>query len=165
LDPLTLRVLAFSAASWVSAVSCSVASAWHVRRLTRHDPPSLDEVRVRLAKASSEGEAQSVKSELREERTEAERALSLATLVPRSLARVALASGTALALTSMASGLGQSGPLLVAGAAAGFAGGFVGMIACTAFGRQAKGRATEMRRHWKRASEAAEQWTPGKASG
>jgi hypothetical protein len=166
LDPLLVRVLTFSAGGWLSAGVCTLASARHVRRLLRYAPPSVDEVRARLASAGSESERGSLVLDLREQRAEAERALSLATLLPRTMARVALASGTALALTSLAHGLPTAGPALTAGAAVGFAGGFLGMVSCSEFGRQAKGRAGEMRQNWKRAAETAErEWTRGKASG
>jgi hypothetical protein len=107
-----------------------------------------------------------LRAELRDAQREAERALSLATLLPRSLARVALATGTALSLTTLARGLPLAGPELVIGAAGGFVGGFVGMIGCTAFGRQARTLATELRQSWKRVRDGVDrEWTPEKASG
>lgn len=166
MEPVALRVVAFSAAGWVSAALCAAVAGWHVRRLARHAPPELDAVRAELERAGSERERDVFRFELHERRAEAERALSLAALLPRSLARIALASGTALALTSLAKELPFAGPALVAGATVGFVGGFAGMVACAAFGRQAKSLATEMRQHWKQVSRVADrQWTPGKASG
>jgi hypothetical protein len=166
LDAVAVRVLAFSAAGWVSAAICVGAAGWHVRRLRRHAPPSLETVAGELARSGSETEREAIRAELRERRADAERALSLATLVPRSLARIALASGTALALTSLAKQIPFAGPALVGAAGIGFIGGFAGLLGCTAFGRQAKSLATEMRQHWKKVGRVADgQWTGGKASG
>jgi hypothetical protein len=166
LDPLVVRVLAFSSAGWLSAAVCAFAAGWHVRRLARHAPPPVEAVRKELARAGSDAEREMFRADLHERHAEALRALSLATLLPRSLARIALATGTALALTSLAKELPFAGPEVVAGAAVGFIGGFVGMMACTGFGRQAKSLAAEMRQHWKQVARVADgQWTPGKASG
>ncbi|HEX5101728.1 MAG TPA: hypothetical protein VFV94_19585 [Polyangiaceae bacterium] len=166
MEPLTLRALGFAVGGWLSAGACVVASAWHVRRLARRAPPVVDEVRARLRQAGSPAERDLYRMELREDQREAERALSLATLLPRSLARVALATGTALSLTTLARGLPLAGPELVAGAAGGFVGGFVGMLGCAAFGRQARSVAVELRQRWKRVHELVErEWTREKASG
>ena len=166
MEPVAVRVLALSSAGWVSAALCAAAAGWHVRRLARHAPPPLETVRAELARSGSDAERALFRTELHERRAEAERALSLATLLPRSLARVALASGTALALTGLARELPFAGPELIGAAAVGFVGGFVGMIACAAFGRQARSLALEMRQHWKQVMRIADgQWTPGKASG
>jgi len=166
LEPLTLRAFGFAVGGWLSASACVAASAWHVQRLGRRAPPAADDVRARLGRAGSPAERELLRAELHEDHREAERALSLATLLPRSLARVALATGTALSLTTLARGLPLAGPELVLGAAGGFVGGFVGMIGCTAFGRQAKSVAAELRQGWKRVLEVAErEWTREKASG
>jgi hypothetical protein len=165
-EPLTLRALGFAVGGWLSATACVAASAWHVSRLGRRAPPLVEEVRARLAGAASAAERELFRAELREDQRAAERALSLATLLPRSLARVALAMGTALSLTTLARGLPLAGPELVLGAAGGFVGGFAGMLGCTLFGRQARSLATELRRSWKRVLEFAErEWTREKASG
>lgn len=166
MDPVAVRVLAFSSAGWVSSALCVVAAGLHVRRLARHAPPALAAVQAELAQARSDAERAILRAELHERRTEAERALSLATLLPRSLARIALASGTALALTSLAREIPSAGPELIAGATIGFIGGFAGMLVCAAFGRQARSRASEMRQHWKRVARVADgQWTPALGSG
>jgi len=166
LDALTLRALGFAAAGWLGALACTVASAWHVRRLARHAPPSLDEVRARSLTLATDADRQLFRAELGEEQREAERALSLAVLLPRSLARISLATGTAAGLTTLARGLPLAGPELVAGAVGGFAGGFVGMMVCATFGRQAKSLASALRQRWKRVVEAVDrEWTRAKASG
>ncbi len=90
---------------------------------------------------------------LREERNEAERLLSLATVWPRSLARISLASGTALAVTSLAKGLGTPGSRLPGGMLE-FSAGFVGMLVCAGFGRQARDVAAKHRQAWRDALRA-----------
>ena len=166
MDPVSVRVLALASAGWVGAALCAVAAGFHVRRLARHAAPPLEAVQADFARAESLSERELFRAELRERHAEAERALSLATLLPRSLARVALASGTALALTGLAKQIPLVRPELVASAAVGFVGGFAGMVVCAAFGRQARSLATEMRHHWKKVARVADgQWTPGKASG
>lgn len=166
MDALTLRALGFAAAGWLGAAACAVASAWHVRRLARYAPPSVEVVLTRGAGLASETDRQLLRAELGEEQREAERALSLAVLLPRSLARVSLATGTAFSLTTLARGLPLAGPALIAGAVGGFLGGLVGMTACAAFGRQAKAVAGELRQRWKRLPLAMErEWTRAKASG
>lgn len=166
MDALTLRALGFAAAGWLGAVACALASGWHVRRLARHAPPTLEEVLARRAELVSETERELLRTELGEERRGAERALSLSVLLPRSLARVSLATGTAFSLTTLARGLPLAGPGLIAGALGGFVGGLFGMMACAAFGRQARSLAAELRQDWKRLLVAVEQeWTRAKASG
>lgn len=140
-------------AAWFVAVACSFVSAWHLRRLARLAPPSRSEIRARLAAQASAGERSEIVQALREERNEAERMLSLATVWPRSLARISLASGTALAVTSLAKGLGTSGSRLPGGMLE-FSAGFVGMLVCAAFGRQARDVAAKHRQAWRDALRA-----------
>jgi hypothetical protein len=135
-------------AAWFAAATCGLISAWHLRRLGRLAPPSRTELRARLAAQGSAAERSELVQALREERSEAERLLSLATLWPRSLARISLASGTALAVTSLANGLGPSGGRLPGGMLE-FSAGFVGMLVCAAFGRQARDVAVKHRRAWR----------------
>jgi hypothetical protein len=140
-------------AAWFAAASCGLISAWHLRRLLRLAPPTRNEVRARLAAQASAAERAEVVQALREEGSEAERLLSLATLWPRSLARISLASGTALAVTSLAKGLGTSGSRLPGGLLE-FSAGFVGMLVCAAFGRQARDLAAKLRQAWRDALRA-----------
>nr|UXE44734.1 hypothetical protein Hi04_10k_c3120_00036 [uncultured bacterium] len=165
MDPLTPRLLPLAAAGWLAAALCAGVAASHLRRLSRHAAPPLEEVRGRLARAANDAERALARSELLQDAAEAQRALSLAVLLPRSLSRISLASGTALALTTLARGVSHAGPPLPLGALLAFTGGFAGMIACAAFGRQANALASEMRQHWKRVTRAVEQWTPAKTSG
>lgn len=113
-------------------------------------------MRARRETLATDADRLLFRAELDEERREAERALSLAVLLPRTLARISLATGTAAGLTTLARGLPLAGPELVAGAVGGFAGGFVGMMMCAAFGRQAKSLADQLRQGWKRVAEAVD---------
>jgi hypothetical protein len=135
-------------AAWSAAVVCALLSAWHLRRLSRLAPPSKNELRARLAVTASVAEREELVAELREQHGEAERVLSLATLWPRSLARISLASGTALAVTSLAKGLGSSGTRLPGGMLE-FSAGFIGMLVCAAFGRQARELTAKLRQGWR----------------
>jgi hypothetical protein len=153
-------------AAWLSAAACAVAAARHLKRLALHAPPAPDEVRSRLAASRDEAQRAEWLLDLRERQLDAGRALSLATLVPRSMARVALASGTALALTGLAKGLPLRGLELVFAAGASFTAGVVGMVVCAGLGRQARERAAEMRSSWKRVSRVIDgEWTQAKSSG
>ena len=116
-------------------------------------PPERSEIRARLAAQASASERSEIVQALREERSEAERMLALATVWPRSLARISLASGTALAVTSLAKGLGSSGSRLPGGMLE-FSAGFVGMLVCAAFGRQARDVAAKHRQAWRDAVRA-----------
>jgi hypothetical protein len=134
--------------AWLAAAACVSLSAWHVRRLGRYRPPSRTELRARLETPETATPDAALEDELRERAEEAERALAFATLLPRSLARISLATGTALALTSLARGIGTGATRVPAGAIE-FAAGFTGMIVCTIFGRQAKVLAQELRQGWR----------------
>jgi hypothetical protein len=140
-------------AAWFAAATCALLSAWHLRRLSRLQPPSRSEIRARLAGQASAAERSEVMEWLGEAQSEAERVLSLATLWPRSLARISLASGTALAVTSLAKGLGSGGSRLPGGILE-FSAGFVGMLVCAAFGRQARDVANKLRQGWRDALRA-----------
>lgn len=137
-------------AAWFVAVGCGFLSAWHVRKLTRLAAPARAALRSRFDAISDAGERSAVLEALREEQRDVERELSNATLWPRSLARISLASGTALALTSLARGLGAGAGRLPGGLLE-FSAGFVGMLVCAAFGRQAKDAAGQLRQGWREA--------------
>jgi hypothetical protein len=136
--------------AWFVAVACALLSAWHVRKLARLAAPARAELRSRFEAMSGASERSAALVALHEEQRDAERELSSATLWPRSLARISLASGTALAVTSLARGLG-SGAGHLPGGMLEFSAGFVGMLVCAAFGRQAKGAATQLRQGWREA--------------
>lgn len=150
---ISLPALGLVFVAWLAAAACVALSAWHVRRLARFVPPTRAVVSARLASLSSERERAEAVQALREEQSDAERQLSLAILWPRSMARVSLASGTALAVTSLAEGLDANGPRLPGGMLE-FVAGFVGMMMCAAFGRQAKAAAGKLRQGWRDALRA-----------
>jgi hypothetical protein len=139
-------------AAWLTAGACTAISARHVRRLGRMAPPAVPGPASR-ALATAE-ERRTARELLAEQQSEAERHLALAELWPRSMARISLASGTALAVTSLAKGLGaRTGGL--PGGMLEFVAGFAGMAMCAAFGRQAREQARDLRRRWRDALKMA----------
>jgi hypothetical protein len=84
-------------------------------------------------------------------RDEATRMLALATLLPRGMARIALATGTALAVIALTRyGKEGIGPATI-GAFASFSGGACGSALAAWSGRRARELATTARHEWKRA--------------
>lgn len=140
--------------AWFAAGACIGLSAWQLRRLARHRAPTRATLTAELAAATGDERAR-LEEDLRERADDAERALGLATLLPRSLARVSLATGTALALTSLAKGIGTAAALVPAGVVE-FVAGFAGMTGCTLIGRQAKSLAGELRLGWREALKLAQ---------
>jgi hypothetical protein len=163
-------VMSLVGAAGACAVGCSVMSTRHLARLRARRSPGVPELVARAERAAGDGEPRELRLlELAEELAEAERALGLATLLPRSLARVALASGTSLAVFALL----QRGsvPLAVAvgGALVAFACGAMGASACGVIGRRAREEARtareEWRRHFREASRALgapPEWTRGR---
>jgi hypothetical protein len=149
-----LALVGLIVAAWVAAALCVFLSARHVRRLSRHAAPGRAELASRLQALTGAAQRAELHSELCERAEEADRALGLATLLPRSLARISLATGTAIALTSLAKGIG-SGLTRVPSGLLEFAAGFAGMVACSYFGRQARALATEIRLGWRAALKVA----------
>ena len=89
-------------------------------------------------------------------RDEATRTLLLASLVPRSMARIALASGTAFAVLALATYANDDARAATVAGFGAFAGGIFGSAASAAFGRRARASAEAARREWKRALKLAE---------
>jgi hypothetical protein len=145
-----VQLLGLVVVAWVAAALCVFLSARHVRRLSRHAAPGRAELAARVQALTGAEQRAELQAELRERAEDADHALALATLVPRSLARISLASGTAIALTSLAKGLG-SGLTRVPSGLLEFAAGFAGMVACSYFGRQARDLAAEIRLGWRAA--------------
>ena len=89
-------------------------------------------------------------------RDEATRTLALATVLPRGMARIALATGTAFAVVALArtstDGLGPA----TLGAFGAFMGGALSSSVAAWFGRRARDLAAAARNDWKRALKAAE---------
>jgi hypothetical protein len=163
LDLLARLPLLFAA--WLGPALCVLVAAWRVRSLGRVRAPRPGDLREQLRRASSPAEREEVRQELRENRRDAERALAMAALWPHSLARVSLATGTALAVAILAQH-GESLAERLVPATVAFVGGFAGLTGCAIFGQQAKGLASKLRQGWRDAEEtAAREWTQGRGSG
>ena len=139
-----MRVVCIVIAAWTSGLACIGVSIWHTRRVERMRSPG---VATLLERAREAGEADFARAELRELGSEADRALALAHLVPRSLTRVALTSGTALGVLVLATG-GALG-LHVIGALLAFAGGALGTLGSAIFGQRAKAVAHVAKAEWR----------------
>jgi hypothetical protein len=148
------QAVALAAAAWLISALCIGFSLRAVRRLTRLVPPNPVELAARLRALASPAEEAAAREAFEQELGEAQRTLLFAELWPRSLARISLASGTALAITSLARGLGAGGAALPLGLIE-FVAGFTGMALCSTFGRQAKEHAAGLRRRWRDAAKAA----------
>ncbi len=117
--------------------------------------PGAEALVERARKAAEDAPQESrdalARLELNLVRDEASRTLALATLLPRGMARIALASGTAFAVLALtrqgAEGIGAA----TVGAAAAFTGGAFGSASAAWFGRRAREVATNARGEWKRA--------------
>ena len=149
LTPLALPLLA-----WLGPALCVGLAAWQVRKLTQGRAPGREALTERLKGVESAEGREELRQELREERRDAERSIALSGLWPHSMARVSLATGTALAVATLAQ---KEGALAghVLSASVQFIGGFAGMAGCSLFGQQAKVRAAELRRGWREAVEMA----------
>jgi len=148
------EAVALAVAAWLIAGACIGISVRATRRLGRLVPPAPAELGARLRGLASAAEKTAAREAFEQELGDVQRSLLLAELWPRSLARISLASGTALAVTSLAKGLGAGGAALPGGLIE-FVAGFTGMAVCATFGRQAKERATDLRRRWRDAAKAA----------
>jgi hypothetical protein len=130
-----------------------------VKRIERHACPGAEALVARArdqAKDAPPGSEDALALlELELIRDEANRAFAIATLVPRGMARVSLASGTAFALLSLAVYMKEGLLISTGSATAAFLGGAVGSAVAAAFGRRARDLATSLRGDWKRAYTAA----------
>ena len=147
----TLSLIVLTA--WASALACAALAGWHVKKLERLSCPGakalVERARAAAKEAPVEQRRAAERAELADVRAEASRALALATLVPRGMARIALASGTALGVLVLARQAGGAGLPPVAGAVLAFAGGVAGSALSAAFGRRARERAAVFRARWK----------------
>jgi hypothetical protein len=154
----------------VCAAGCATASAMHLARIRSRRSPGVPELLRRAEEAAGNDAPSELRlMELVDLHAEADRVLGLATLVPRSLARVALASGTSLALLVLMQRTSVGTTAAVSAALAAFASGAVGAGVCAILGRQARevGRAgrEDWRRHFREASRALgapAEWTRGR---
>ncbi|HEY3496163.1 MAG TPA: hypothetical protein VGK73_15800 [Polyangiaceae bacterium] len=143
MDPLA-RVGSIVVAAWTSGLACVAIAFWQARTIERRRSPGVEALLDRV-RAAGEGFAE---VELRELGSEAERSLALAQLLPRSLTRVALTSGTALAVLVLAAG---GGPVVlhVTGALVAFSGGAVGMAGSALLGQRARAAASVAKAEWR----------------
>jgi hypothetical protein len=150
-DSSIVRVASLAGTAWLTTSACIALAVWHARRVRARASPGVDAlVRELREGAVGPGGLEFARSELSSRQAEAERALTLATLLPRSLARIALASGTALALLQLTiAGEGRTMSSIV-GALAAFVAGLFGSMTSAWFGREARERARTARAEWKR---------------
>jgi len=135
-------------------------AARHAKRLERFRCPGAEALVERARKDAGDAPPETRNALARLEldliRDEATRTLALATLLPRGMARIALATGTALAVVALTRyGKEGIGPATI-GAFVSFAGGACGSTLAAWSGRRARDLATAARHEWKRAlTEAA----------
>jgi hypothetical protein len=128
--------------------------------MERFDCPSAEALVERARSSATDAPAETrdalARLELELIRDEASRTLALATLLPRGMARIALATGTAFAVLALAryskDGIGPA----TAGAFAAFSGGAVSSAIAAWFGRRARDHASRARSEWRRALKLAE---------
>jgi hypothetical protein len=89
-------------------------------------------------------------------RDEANRLLALATIVPRGMARIALATGTGFAVIALARYATDGVVSALLGGAIAFSGGGLAASIAAAFGRRARDRVRDFRSDWKQALRRAE---------
>ena len=151
MDSPILRVASLAGAAWLASFACVAIAAWHAQRVRHRASPGVDAlVRELRDGAAAPGGVDFARSELSSRRIEAERALTLATLLPRSLARIALASGTAVALLQLTTAGEARTMSSIVGALAAFIAGLFGSVTSAWFGREARERARTARAEWKR---------------
>jgi len=130
------------------------------RRLERFVCPGAKALVERARNAADDAPAETREAFARIEldviRDEATRRLAVATLVPRGMARIALATGTAFAVLALARYASDGLVPATAGALAAFVGGALSSSVSAAFGRRARDRARTFRSDWKRALKLAE---------
>lgn len=140
--------MVYAILSWLSAFAC-IAAVWsRARRLGRIALPSSAVLvaRVRSADCADPEEARlRARMDLDELLLEVDKETRVGAELPRSLARVSLASGTALSLLALIQSM-PSPAWLPVGAA--FLGGFAGLSGASGFGRVADARARAAREHW-----------------
>jgi hypothetical protein len=135
-------------------------TARHAKRTERGACPGVQAIVERARSAASDAPAEArddfARLELGLIRDEATRTLALATVLPRGMARIALATGTAFAVLSLARAATDGLVFATLGAALAFTGGALSSSIAAWFGRRARDRAASARNDWKRALKAAE---------
>ena len=146
--------------AWASGLALVFLTARHARHIERHACPGptalVERARNAAADAPSETRAEFARLELDLIRDEATRTLAVATLLPRGVARIALATGTAFAVLCFARYASDGFAVAALGAFAAFTAGGVSSTIAAGFGRRARDRAQNFRSDWKRALKLAE---------
>lgn len=125
---------------------CVGAAARQVQSITRVELPSAAELLARIDALLPPGAAaEQRRAELDEAISDVDRSTRGVSELPRALARIALAGGTALALGALASHPDLE-HLPSAGAA--FGAGVVGAVCVAHLGRLASARSRKAREHW-----------------
>lgn len=147
-------------AAWASGAVLAYVTARHAKKMERFDCPGaealVERARDQAADAPPETRDALARLELELIRDEASRTLALATVLPRGMARIALATGTAFAVLALAR-YGKEGitPATI-GAFVAFTGGAASSSVSAWFGQRAREHASRARSEWKRALKLAE---------
>lgn len=140
--------MVFAVVAWLVASVCVALVSARVRRLGKLELPSVPALVERVeslgGSATTElgGDSRFWLDELVRD---VDRETRVGSELPRSLGRVSLASGTALALLALIDRPGA--PSWVAAVVA-FTAGVVGTVVVSLLGRLADGRARQVREHW-----------------
>jgi hypothetical protein len=141
-----LSALAFGVAL-ASSTACSAVSVRALITLREHAPPSVEALEARALEEAGGGTARYL---LESEKRSAAHAIALLALRPRSMARIALASGTATSLLALADAIttpARSALWLGLGC---FIAGCVAALTCMQLGRSASIARLEFRDEWNR---------------
>ena len=146
--------------AWVSGATFAFVTARHAKKMERFDCPGAEALVERARKAALDAPLETrdalARLELDLIRDEAGRMLALATVLPRGMARIALATGTAFAVLALARYDKEGIAPATLGASLSFAGGALSSSVAAWFGRRARDHASRSRADWRRALKLAE---------
>ena len=147
-------------AAWVSGATFALVTARHAKKMERFECPGSKTLVERAREAALDAPAETrealARLELELIRDEAGRMLALATVLPRGMARIALATGTAFAVVALARYQKEGIAPATIGAFGAFLGGAVSSAVAAWFGRRARAHAARSRADWRRALKLAE---------
>jgi hypothetical protein len=154
-----------AAVSWLVTCGSGVLAWRHGVRMRGLCSPGAAELASRARSQAGDGASGAeLHAEVLALRADAERALGLAVIVPRSLSRICLSSGTAFGVLALIRA-GEGGLGMVVGGVAAMVGGLFGAGLCAHFGRQASAVAREARGSWRRDARLAQGVLGGEAEG
>jgi hypothetical protein len=137
-----------------------LVTARHAKKMENFACPGAEALALRARTAAADAPPESrdalARLELDLIRDEAQRMLALATVLPRGMARIALATGTAFAVLALARYAKEGIAPATIGAFAAFAGGSTSSALAAWFGRRAREHASRSRADWRRALKTAE---------